>query len=556
MARNKKPKGGDTSQMQKLFAEGGMMDNSGETVNGVEVPPGSLKEEVADDIPAQLSEGEFVVPADVVRFIGLEKLMAMRDKAKQGLQRMEEMGQMGNADEVANPDQTFQDDEDFSSEIDDIMSEEGNGFATGGFITGGDLSKVPSNPVINVGYYKHADGRMMWITKINGKPMSPPPDGFSEVSAEEFQNVGKKAEDKQEAAAKTAGGSTSGGGGGGDSAGGVTSGDSAGIGPVPLGNMGLGLLDIGEKLGKTPSVMGQILGKAATYAGGKAADKAIDMTTEGFNTMRGAMPGVGTKMDKSGKITTFVTPQTIAKSDAAMFAPTPFESLQESIASSPMASQAASTGMVTNAAGQTVSNALTTAAQDAAEFGAISTGQGLGDAGEAAATGMTTVGGQTVSNAATIAAQDAAIFGADSVSAPSAPAAASAPAGNNPDEADSSDSGGGGGGSSKIICTAMNHAYGFGSFRNAIWIKYADQHLTKAHEVGYHTLFLPLVDYGFKQGDGKLNMAVRKVLEWGTRHRSMDLRAEMRGKKRDTTGRIIRAIFEPMCYIVGKLKGY
>lgn len=110
--------------------------------------------------------------------------------------------------------------------------------------------------------------------------------------------------------------------------------------------------------------------------------------------------------------------------------------------------------------------------------------------------------------------------------------------------------------SSKIICTAMNQAYGFGSFRNAIWIAYADKHLTKAHEVGYHTLFLPLVDFGFKRGDGKLNVAVRKVLEWGTRHRSTDLRAEMRGTKRDTTGRIIRFIFEPLCFAVGKLKGY
>ena len=118
------------------------------------------------------------------------------------------------------------------------------------------------------------------------------------------------------------------------------------------------------------------------------------------------------------------------------------------------------------------------------------------------------------------------------------------------------DGGGGGGGGGKIICTAMNQAYGFGSFRNAIWIAYADKHLSKAHEVGYHALFLPLVDFGFRRGDGKLNLAVRKVLEWGTRHRSTDLRAEMRGTKRDTTGRIIRFIFEPLCYAVGKLKGY
>jgi hypothetical protein len=206
MRQNKKAKGGDMEQMNQLLGDGGMMDDSGEQVNGVEVPVGSLKEEVADDIPAQLSEGEFVVPADVVRFIGLEKLMQLRDKAKEGLLRMEEMGQMGNAQEVENPDQSFmQDDEDFGSEIDDIMAEDTPmpaGFRTGGFITGEDISRVPSNPAVAVGYYKHTDGRMMWITKINGKPMSAPPDGFSEVSAEEFQNVGKKADEAAKVVAK------------------------------------------------------------------------------------------------------------------------------------------------------------------------------------------------------------------------------------------------------------------------------------------------------------------------------------------------------------------
>ena len=43
----------------------------------------------------------------------------------------------------------------------------------------------------------------------------------------------------------------------------------------------------------------------------------------------------------------------------------------------------------------------------------------------------------------------------------------------------------------KIICTAMNASYGFGSYRQAIWLNYSNKHLTKAHEVGYHTLFLP-----------------------------------------------------------------
>lgn len=150
---------------------------------------------------------------------------------------------------------------------------------------------------------------------------------------------------------------------------------------------------------------------------------------------------------------------------------------------------------------------------------------------QAAQTGMTTNSqGQTVSNDATIAAQDAANFG--------------------PSTSSESNSGG------KIVCTAMNQEYGFGSFRQSIWLRYSAQHMTKAHEVGYHAMFLPLVDYGFKQGDALPNRMVRKLLEHVARHRTADLRAEMRGSKRDYAGRAYRLFLEPLCLVVGKLKGY
>lgn len=116
------------AEMNKLFAEGGVMQEGGtvDPVSGNEVPPGAMAEEVRDDIDAKLSEGEFVFPADVVRFYGLEKLMMMRDKAKKGLQRMNEIGQMGNAEEVPDGEALFgdeMDDDSFSSEIDSIMNE-------------------------------------------------------------------------------------------------------------------------------------------------------------------------------------------------------------------------------------------------------------------------------------------------------------------------------------------------------------------------------------------------------------------------------------------------
>ena len=114
------------------------------------------------------------------------------------------------------------------------------------------------------------------------------------------------------------------------------------------------------------------------------------------------------------------------------------------------------------------------------------------------------------------------------------------------------DSGGGGGGSSKIVCTAMNQSYGFGSYRNAIWLKYSADRMTKAHEAGYHAIFLPLIDLAYKRN----NKPVRIALEHIARHRTADLRAEMRGSKRDTLGRAYRFVLEPLCYVVGKIKGY
>lgn len=195
------------------FQEGG---TNVDPISGNEVPTGSLPEEVRDDVDAKLSPGEFVIPADVVRFIGLERLMKMRDEAKKGLQRMAEIGQMGNAEEVGEKSNSTYEDSEFESEIDDILEEiaseeeEDKGdveeqtdkmMAAGGFIgSGTDLTKAPKNPTFDVRYYKNDQGNVMFITHINGKPMTPIPEGFKLVSQEEAQKVGMSAE----AAKKTA----------------------------------------------------------------------------------------------------------------------------------------------------------------------------------------------------------------------------------------------------------------------------------------------------------------------------------------------------------------
>ena len=108
------------SKQMEMFEDGGLKDEGGmiDEVSGNDVPPGSTREEVRDDIPAQLSEGEFVFPADVVRYIGLEKLMMMRQEAKQGLKQMEAMGQMGNSEEATMPDDLPFDETDLDMEDD------------------------------------------------------------------------------------------------------------------------------------------------------------------------------------------------------------------------------------------------------------------------------------------------------------------------------------------------------------------------------------------------------------------------------------------------------
>ena len=85
-------------QMKMAFMdEGGIADDGMDVdpVSGNEVPPGSLAEEVRDDIPAQLSEGEYVVPADVVRYYGVKFFEDLRDQAKMGLADMEANGRIG-----------------------------------------------------------------------------------------------------------------------------------------------------------------------------------------------------------------------------------------------------------------------------------------------------------------------------------------------------------------------------------------------------------------------------------------------------------------------------
>lgn len=169
-------------QMDKILADGGVMQEGGtvDPVSGNNVPPGAMQEEVRDDIDAKLSEGEFVFPADVVRYFGLQKLMAMRDEAKVGLQKMQEIGQMGNAQEVENPEALHGSGapaaasaapapDAFESEVDAALAEAGDteqAFAAGG------MAGAKSETYINEA------GQTLHVPLVNGEPIVTIPMGF------------------------------------------------------------------------------------------------------------------------------------------------------------------------------------------------------------------------------------------------------------------------------------------------------------------------------------------------------------------------------------------
>lgn len=205
--------------VEGAFDEGGLMDEGGsvDPVSGNDVPVGSTKEEVRDDIPAQLSEGEFVLPADVVRYHGLEKIMELRDEAKAGLQKMEAMGQMGNSEEATLPDDVPFSMDDLEMEDDGIADYQVGGYVPPpnvGFqqsqfagyqpqigqpvtqpstvpayqaptqqFTPTQTTAAPSFAAFtqptSVTYY-HADGRTIQVpVDASGNPLIPVPAGFS-----------------------------------------------------------------------------------------------------------------------------------------------------------------------------------------------------------------------------------------------------------------------------------------------------------------------------------------------------------------------------------------
>jgi len=120
-------------------------------VSGNDVPPGSMPEEVRDDIDARLSEGEYVVPADVVRFFGVRVFEEMRKEAKMGLAQMDADGRIGGQPSAEQPMGNTGISDEEVAQLEQMLSAQG--MANGGLAKGGMLDKLinaaTTDPMVN-----------------------------------------------------------------------------------------------------------------------------------------------------------------------------------------------------------------------------------------------------------------------------------------------------------------------------------------------------------------------------------------------------------------------
>ncbi len=203
-------------QQLNFFDEGGMKDDGGEKdpVSGNDVPSGSLAKEVRDDVPAMVSEGEFIFPADVTRFIGLNKLMELRQDAKMGLKKMEAMGQLGNPDDAELPDDIPFDAADvIIMGMDDEEVEEKNEGGIVGFQTGTADPAQTYSPITQLANQEYANrysyfendagDKITILTNWRGEPLQAVPAGYKIMLNQDGSPVTEKPKSEEDDIEKT-----------------------------------------------------------------------------------------------------------------------------------------------------------------------------------------------------------------------------------------------------------------------------------------------------------------------------------------------------------------
>ena len=629
-------------KQMSLFEEGGLMDDGAERdpVSGNKVPAGSMSEEVRDDVPVMLSEGEYVVPADVVRYFGLNFFENLRNKAKDGLQGMEEDGRIGGEPVDSTPG-----DEDITEE-ERMMLMEVMGMAQGGMVTqqqmqqynpyamqqqqysnpqGYQVGGMVTNPYSSP-YMPNAFPATSYATpgsSVFGTPLpttSPTaPTGGSQTTVTLYSPQGVPFElrlprDQQRYNDLLALGYTT------EMPQQVTVGTPVQPGVDTGGDDGVDLeqqereraeraertrqaltqdpiqfgLDaisgdggaamrgsrFGAMLGPVGAVLGGIAGTAITagnVANARAAstfaqqqgydttelDSKIDefvenlsgpakMISKNITGQRRFDNWMNDIWDSGGLGIDDFAPG--PEGDAAYKAYTESPDTRQEFIQREELDRGDDSGPGMTAAPErdffdtgvdllpptsgTPSISQETIDRASGDSGGGTSGGGGFDSASGGYSGPEP--GDTSNVGSWFGDRDGDGVGNwrdfnDGVGA----------------NDKNTDGGGSSEGSGKIVCTAMNASYGFGSYRQAIWLKYSETNLTEYHEKGYHKIFLPLVDRAYNRGENN-SKTIKAVLENIARHRTADLRAEMQGKKRDKLGRVYRTILEPICYVVGR----
>jgi hypothetical protein len=191
--------------------------NQVDPVSGNEVPPGSLPEEVRDDIPAMLSEGEYVVPADVLRYYGMKFFEDLREQAKIGMAEMEANGRIGGEPVEVEGDSGISDEEVAAMILQDLSRTQTGaaqgglmGFQEGGlsfpeYIKQPDLSQFGYTGLgfggLEYRVYVNDQGMKITIPFFNGQPMAMIPPGYAPEGQQVKEEV-KKVDDSDKGRGK------------------------------------------------------------------------------------------------------------------------------------------------------------------------------------------------------------------------------------------------------------------------------------------------------------------------------------------------------------------
>jgi hypothetical protein len=171
----------EEEQMNRLMQQGGMADDgmSREPVTGNNIPPGALASEVRDDVDAKLSGGEYVVPADVLRYYGVRFFEDLRSQAKQGMMEMESAGRIGGVPVDPRGVPMQGQDEELTPEEEQMLAQAMSGMAEGGDVFDRGDFTMTSNAMTSQLYFNPSTGEKKTINFMGDDPLGGPvPAGF------------------------------------------------------------------------------------------------------------------------------------------------------------------------------------------------------------------------------------------------------------------------------------------------------------------------------------------------------------------------------------------